>query len=230
MVPINVYRKIHTFHHRYNRKDNKASALDTFVCNGVSPLKIIYFYIVWYISVFFGGFFLHSLVSLFLFLFIPPKLSKKISPAFRGWKMRDQGIAILLFTFGIAFHLCIYFSFGHEIYLYTLGYPLLSFAWVFSCNVYIFHYKTTVGSNVQYNVRSLHHIPILSWILMNFNEHMTHHQLPDIPWFDLPNNRKKLPPEYECINQNVSSIATAIIQQIKGPRIIDESNNSKIRI
>lgn len=31
MTPINIYRKIHMFHHGFNRKDHHTSALDTFV-------------------------------------------------------------------------------------------------------------------------------------------------------------------------------------------------------
>ena len=72
MVPINIYRKIHYFHHGFNRKDEHTSALDTYVVKGrMKTLKKIYYYFIWYLSVFFGGFFIHSLISVILFLFIP---------------------------------------------------------------------------------------------------------------------------------------------------------------
>lgn len=225
MTPINIYRKIHMFHHRFNRKDNHTSVLDTFTTKKPSLLKTLYFYILWYFSVFFGGLFLHSLISVFLFLFIPPKWARKISPAFNGWKLKDQLKAILLFSLGVGFHFLVFHQFGKDIYLWTLGYPLLSFAWVLSLFVYIFHYKTTVGNQVRYNVRSVKYLPFFSWLLMNFNEHATHHQLPNIPWYELPTKRIALPKEFSDKNQNTWNLFTAIFQQIKGPRIIDETKN-----
>ncbi|MDC1174236.1 fatty acid desaturase [Bacteriovoracaceae bacterium] len=225
MTPINIYRKIHMFHHGFNRKDNHTSVLDTFTTQNPSRIKTIYFYILWYLSVFFGGLFLHSLISVILFLFIPPKWARKISPAFNGWTLKDQLKAILLFSLGVGFHFSIFYLFGKDIYLWTLGYPLLSFAWILSLFVYIFHYKTTVGRQVRYNVRSVKRIPFFSWILMNFNEHATHHQLPNIPWYELPIKRADLPKEFSDKNQNTWNLFTAIFQQIKGPRIIDETKD-----
>lgn len=223
MTPINVYRKIHMFHHRFNRKDNHTSALDTFTTKNYSILKKVYFYSLWYISVFFGGLFLHSLISVILFLFIPPKWARKISPAFNGWTLKDQFKAILLFSLGVGFHLIIFHQFGKDIYLWTLGYPLLSFAWILSLFIYIFHYRTTVGKQVRYNVRSVKPLAVFSWILMNFNEHATHHQFPNIPWYELPKKRTDLPKEFSDKNQNTWNLFTAIFQQLKGPRIIDET-------
>lgn len=225
MTPINIYRKIHMFHHGFNRKDNHTSVLDTFTTKKPSLLKTIYFYILWYLSIFFGGLFLHSLISVILFLFIPPKWARKISPAFNGWTLKDQLKAVLLFSLGFGFHFLIFYLFGKNMYLWTLGYPLLSFAWILSLFVYIFHYKTTVGNQVRYNVRSVKHLPFFSWLLMNFNEHATHHQLPNIPWYELPTKRTDLPKEFSDKNQNTWSLFTAIFQQIKGPRIIDETKN-----
>jgi len=225
MTPINIYRKIHMFHHGYNRKDNYTSALDTFTTKKTSLPKTIYFYIIWYISVFFGGLFIHSFVSVILFLFVPPKLAQKISPAFNGWSLKDQLEAILLFGLGVGFHVSVYLLFGLDVYLWTLGYPLLSFGWVLSLFVYIFHYRTTVGNQVRYNVRSVKYMPFFSWLLMNFNEHATHHQHPSILWHELPQKRVALPEEYSEKNQNTWNLFVAIIQQVKGPRIIDETND-----
>jgi len=221
MTPINIYRKIHMFHHGFNRTDDHTSALDTYTTKKITPLKKIYFFTLWYISIFMGGLFIHSLVSVILFLFIPPKVSIKISPAFKGWTWGDQFKAIALFLLGIGFHYSIYYQYGFDIYLWVLGYPLLSFAWILSILVYIFHYKTTVGKEVRFNVRSVHRLPFFSWVLMNFNEHATHHQYPNIPWYDLPQNRTSLPKEYENKNQNTWNLFVAIIQQFKGPRIIE---------
>jgi len=226
MVPITIYRKIHYFHHGFNRKDDHTSALDTYIMYGKPKLvKKIYAYILWYLSVFFGGFFLHSLISVVLFLFIPPKLSIKISPAFNNWTIRDQVRSILLFILGVGFHLAIYFIFGKTIYLYTLGFPMLAFAWVLSLLVYIFHFDTTKGDEVRFNVRSVERIPLFSWILMNFNEHATHHQYPNIPWHELPLKRTPLPEAFDNKNQNTRNFFKAILNQLKGPTIVYENQD-----
>lgn len=226
MVPITVYRKIHYFHHGFNRKDEHTSNLDTFVVKHPPGLvKKIYYHIVWYLSVFFGGFFIHSLVSVVLFLFMPPALSVKISPAFKGWTMRDQWGAIGLFVLGVLLHLSVYWVFGKTVYWYTLGYPMLSFAWVLSLLVYIFHYDTTIGDGVRYNVRSVNRVPVISWILMNFNEHATHHQCPNIPWYELPEKRKTLPEPYLTKNQRTWNFFRAIFNQLKGPNIVHEHHH-----
>lgn len=220
LVPITIFRKIHYFHHGFNRKDEHTSALDTFIVKGkYQGLKTVYYYSIWYISVFLGGFFIHSLVSVFLFLFMPPKLAIKISPAFKGWTFKDQFKSIGLFGLGIGFHFMIYHLGGQELYLLVLGYPLLSFAWVLSLLVYIFHYDTTLGDEVRYNVRSVNNVPVMSWILMNFNEHATHHQYPNIPWYELPAKRKALPNYYAEKNQNTWNFFKAIFNQLKGPNI-----------
>lgn len=224
MTPITIYRKIHMFHHGFNRKDNHTSALDTFTTKKPSVFKTIYYHALWYLSVFCGGLFIHSLVSVMLFLFIPPRLARKISPAFKGWTLRDQLLSILLFSMGVIFHWSVYYFFGWNVYLWTLGFPMLAFAWILSLFVYIFHYDTTVGSQVRYNVRSVNRLPFFSWVLMNFNEHATHHQHPNIPWYELPDKKVALPKEFAEKNQNTHNLFKAIIQQIKGPRIIHEKD------
>lgn len=225
MTPITIYRKIHLFHHGFNRKDNHTSALDTFTTQKATVIKRVYFHLIWYLAVFFGGLFLHSLISVFLFLFIPPKWARKISPAFEGWSLKDQFKSILLFGCGLALHLGTYYLLGWDVYLWVLGYPMLGFAWILSLFVYIFHYDTTVGPQVRYNVRSVERLPFFSWVLMNFNEHATHHQFPNIPWYELPRKRTPLPQKFADKNQNTWSLPKAILQQFKGPRIIDESKN-----
>ncbi|HMX04784.1 MAG TPA: fatty acid desaturase [Chitinophagales bacterium] len=221
LTPLNIYRKIHYFHHGFNRKDPHTSALDTFVVKGkYRTLKTAYYYVVWYLSVFCGGFFLHSLVSVILFLFCPPALARKISPAFNGWNYKDQLKAILLFLAGILIHLWVFTFFGKTAYLLSLGLPMLVFAWLLSMLVYVFHYDTTMGEHVRYNVRSVNRIPVLSWILMNFNEHATHHQYPNIPWYRLPENRSELPEEFGNKNQSTRNFFVAVIRQLKGPHVI----------
>lgn len=227
MVPVTIYRKIHMFHHGFNRKDHHTSALDTYVIHGKPTwLKKAYCYILWYLGVFFGGFFLHSLVSILLFLFVPVSLSRKISPAFNNWTIKDQVKSILLFAIGVALHISVYLLLGKDIYLVTLGYPMLSFAWVLSLLVYIFHYDTTTGTGVRFNVRSVRRVPVMSWVLMNFNEHATHHQYPNIPWYELPSRSTPLPEEYSSRNQNTWNFFRAIANQLKGPHIVYEDTTA----
>lgn len=225
MTPVNVFRKIHLFHHGFNRKDNHTSNLDTFTVKKPSRVKTVYIYTLWYIGVFGGGMFLHSLISVFLFLFMPPKVARKISPAFNGWTYRDQLMAIVLFGLGVGLHLLVYYLWGLDVYLWTLGYPLLSFGWVMSLLFYSLHYDTTVGEQVRYNARAVKGMPFFSWLLMNFNEHVTHHQYPNIPWYELAKKRADLPAEFEQKNQKTKNLFIAILQQIKGPRIVYENKN-----
>jgi fatty acid desaturase len=226
MVPITIFRKIHYFHHGFNRRDDHTSALDTFVIKGLPTLlKKAWCYTLWYLSVFCGGFFIHSLISVVLFLFVPPKLSLKISPAFSNWTIKDQFKSILLFLLGVGFHVFVFRFFGQKIYWLTLGLPLLAFAWVLSLIVYIFHYDTTKGKEVRFNVRSVRPIPFFSWVLLNFNEHATHHQYPNIPWYELPVKRQSLPEAFDARNQNTRNFFRAILNQLKGPMIVYEKSD-----
>lgn len=228
MVPLRIYRKIHYFHHGFNRKDEQHSVLDVFVTRHKAHWWVkAWYHALWYLGVFFGGYFLHSLVSVLLFLFVPVSLSSKISPAFIGWKWKDQLISILLFLLGLGLHLAFFFIGGKEFYLWSLGYPMLMFAWLWSMLVYIYHYDTSIGDEVRYNVRSLKRNRFLAWALMNFNEHATHHQYPNIPWHELPQKKSPLPDNYQLSNQRVNSLAGAILQQLKGPVIFYEYKDKK---
>ena len=99
---------------------------------------------------------------------------------------------------------------------------MLAFAWLLSMLVYIFHYDTTKGNETRFHVRSVNRVPVISWVLMNFNEHATHHQYPNIPWFELAEKRQPLPEEFNSKNQNTWNFFKAIAQQLKGPIIIHE--------
>jgi fatty acid desaturase len=100
----------------------------------------------------------------------------------------------------------------------VLGLPLAVFAWVWSLLLYVYHYGATTGPDVRHNVRSLPRQRFFSWLLLNFNEHATHHYDPAIPWHQLPERRHILPPSYHQ-NENVTSLWQAVWQQRKGPRI-----------
>ncbi len=226
MVPIGIYRKIHYFHHGFNRKDHHTSVLDVYVSQKpITPLRRFWYYLVWYIGVFAGGYFLHSLISVVIMLFLPTSTAVKISPAFKGWKVSDRLRAWAFFLIAIGLQVAVAFIFGQRAWLRTFVWPMLAFSWIWSLLVYIFHYDTSIGQKVQYNVRSLPRHWFFSWVLMNFNEHTTHHTKPNIPWYLLPDNRIALPEEFQH-NQKVGSIWAAILQQLKGPTIVYDPEKS----
>jgi fatty acid desaturase len=221
LVPVIIYRKVHMFHHGFNRKDHHTSALDVFVSRWpITPVVRLYYSVLWYLGVFAGGYFLHSLASIIIFLFIPTRLAKRISPAFKGWTSRDRFTAWAQLLVGVAFHLAVAGLFGAQVWFYALGLPFLAFAWVWSLLVYIFHYQTTLGKETRYNVRALDRHWFFSWLLMNFNEHATHHMYPNIPWYELPKRKERLPDAYAARNQTTGSFWRAILHQVKGPTIV----------
>jgi fatty acid desaturase len=221
MLPLRIHRKIHAFHHGHNRRDFETSALDTFVIRGhATPLRRAWCHLLWYLAVFAGGFFIHSLISVVFFLALPLSLARRISPAFKGWRVSDQLRSLVAFGGGLALHLGVAWLFGARVWALTLGWPMLAFAWVYSLLVYIYHYDTDYGPAVRFHVRSLRRSAIASWWLLNFNEHATHHREPALPWYLLPEHRAPLPAEHAG-NQNVHTIGAAILGQLRGPRIIE---------
>ena len=142
LVPLQVYRHLHYFHHGFNRRDQQTSALDVFVSPWrITPFIKIVCYLLWYLAVFAGGFFFHSLVSIVIFLFIPTQQAQKISPAFKNWNDRDRVISWTQFLTGVMFHVIVAATCGIQGWLFTLALPMLSFAWIWSLLIYIFHYQ-----------------------------------------------------------------------------------------
>lgn len=221
LLPLRIHRKIHAFHHGHNRRDLETSALDTFVVRGpVTAGRRALCHALWYLAVFAGGWFVHSLISVLLFLCMPLKLARRISPAFKGWRTRDQLRSIATFALGLAVHVGVGLALGGRAWALTLGAPLVAFAWVYSLLVYIYHYETDYGPAVRAHVRSLRPHPVASWWLLNFNEHATHHAAPHLPWYQLPERRVELPSQHAS-NQKVETIAAAIARQLRGPRIVE---------
>ena len=220
LFPVSVYRKVHYFHHGFNRKDHHHSALDVFVTRRtITPLVRAYYFFLWYAGIFAGGFLLHSVASVVIFLFIPTERARTISPAFENWTSKDRVIAWLQLSACIAFHALVYMLLGAKVYAFVLGYPFLAFAWLWSLLIYIFHYQTTISADVRFNVRSLDQHWFLSWVMLNFNQHTTHHGNPSLPWYRLLGSRRELPAPY-ARNQNTGSFWHAIAQQLRGPTIV----------
>lgn len=221
-VPLQVYRKIHQFHHGFNRRDVHTSALDTFVSKKpITKFRRFLYQTAWFIGVFGSGYFWHSFAAIVIFLFLPTATAVNISPAFKHWTGRDRLISWGQFLLGVAFHIAFYWLGGFTFWLVSLALPILMFSWIWSLLVYIFHYDTSIGKDVRYNVRSLPRHWFFSWLLMNFNEHTTHHAYPNIPWYELPEKRINLPEHY-VQNQNVQTVWQAIFQQFRGAKIIYE--------
>nr|MBA2620974.1 fatty acid desaturase [Acidobacteriota bacterium] len=225
-IPLQVFRKIHQFHHGFNRRDVHTSALDVFVSDTpVSKRRRILYKAAWFVGVFGSGYFWYSFASIVIFLFIPTEYAARISPAFKNWTSRDRVVSWLQFLLGVSFHLTVYFVGGFNFWLISLAFPILVFSWIYSLLVYIFHYDTSIGAEVRFNARSLERHWLFSWILMNFNEHATHHAYPNIPWYQLPERREPLPEKYQS-NQKVRTVWQAIVQQLKGPKIVYDSENT----
>lgn len=226
VVPLRIFRKIHQFHHGFNRRDIHTSALDVFVSvRPISKSRKFLYKTAWFVGVFGSGYFWHSFVSIVIFLFIPTRYAARISPAFKNWTSRDRVVSWLQFLLGVSFHLVFYFVGGGRFWLISLGLPILVFSWIYSLLVYIFHYDTSIGAEVRFNARSLERNWFFSWLLMNFNEHATHHAYPNIPWYELPHQHWELPDKFSA-NQNVRTIFQAVLQQLKGPEIVYETQNA----
>lgn len=221
MIPVRVYRQVHMFHHGFNRKDHHTSALDVFVSPWpVTPLVRAYFTVLWYLGVFFGGYFLHSVASVVVFLFVPTKHAVKLSPAFKKWKNEDRVAAWLQLLACATFVFALGLLLGWPTWRLVWLYPFLAFAWVWSLLVYVFHYHTTIGEHTRYNVRALPQNPLFSWLLLNFNQHASHHMYPNIPWYQLPERKQRLPEVFSEKNEVTDSYFRAILNQLKGPTVV----------
>lgn len=217
VAPFTIYRKIHGFHHGANRRDTESAALDHFRVSASAPAGLRARYkALWFFYVFCGGFFLHTLATILIFLLVPAKRAQRISPVFRSWPSRLRVRAWVEFGLGVALHVAVAATMGGALYFALLGLPMLVFAWIWSLLLYVYHYRTSVGPDVLHNVRSLPRQPFFSWLLLNFNEHATHHRNPNIPWYELPERRYQLPASHAG-NDNVAALAAAIWQQRRGP-------------
>lgn len=222
LIPVPIYRKIHKFHHTHNRRDHHTSTLDGYVVNKEPGfLRRVWIGLCWYIGVFAGGYFLHGVVSILLFLFVPPKYAPKISPAFNGWSLQDQLNSIAIFAGCVLLNVLIYTLLGSHIWWAMMGRPLLFFAWIYSLFVYIYHYRTTYSEQVIYNVRSVDTPRFFKWWLLNFSHHRVHHRYPTLPWHMLPDEDAPLPEAFQH-NENVDTLLGAVLQQSAGPEIFVE--------
>jgi fatty acid desaturase len=222
LVPLPVFRAIHRFHHGANRRDAHTSALEVHVVPpGASPIKQALPWVLWYLAVFAGGWFIHGLISVMLFVFCPPAVARKISPAFSGWTWSLQIRSIVLFVLPVLGHVALATWGGAQLWWALLGGPLAVFAWVYSVQLYVYHYKTTIGPETRFHARRLHGGPLLGWWLLNLNEHDTHHRRTKVVWYALPEQGRPLPEPFAA-NQNVHRFSQGLLQQLKGPLILEK--------
>lgn len=220
LVPLPVFRKIHRFHHGSNRRDVRTSALDTYVIAKNDWLHRGWARALWFLAILGGGWFWHSVVSIVLFLALPVRVAEKISPAFRGWTPGDRLRSIAVFALALALHGGLVHSGGWGLWGAVVGWPLLVFSWVYSIQLYVYHYGTTIGPKVTLHARRLHG-PGIGWWLLNLNEHDTHHRQPRVVWYALPEAAEPLPEGY-AQNQNVHTFVQGVRQQLRGPHLVVE--------
>ena len=217
LVPLPVFRAIHRFHHGYNRKDPSTSALDTFVFRRLTLTNRVYAWTVWLLAVLAGGWFWHSVVSILLFLFLPVSVARRVSPAFEGWTLSMRLRSLVVMAVSVAAHVAVGMWAGAGVWVASLGIPLAVFGWVYSVQLYVYHYNTTIGPKVQLHPRRLHG-PLIGWWLLNLNEHDTHHRRPKTVWYALPGG-PELPPEYAG-NQRHTSWFRGLVDQLAGPTLL----------
>lgn len=220
LTPLPVFRKIHRFHHGYNRRDLETSALDVIWIEKDTPVRRAFARARWFLAAFGCGWFWHGLVSIVLFLGLPLRVAERISPAFRGWTLRERLLSIAAFATATLLHVACAVFVGVELWVPLVLAPFVVFSWIYSAQLYIYHYDTSIGPKVTRHARSLGG-PVVSWWLLNLNEHATHHQSPAVVWYALRElARRESVPEP---GEHRRSFAWGIVNQLRGPRIVVRS-------
>jgi fatty acid desaturase len=109
---------------------------------------------------------------------------------------------------------------GADVWWALCGLPLLVFSWVYSAQLYVYHYRTTVGPETRFHARRLDQGRVVSWWLLNLNHHDTHHRCTKVVWYDLPQMAQPLPLPYSA-NQQHRSFARGLLDQLKGPTVVE---------
>jgi fatty acid desaturase len=219
--PVTVYRTVHLFHHAANRRNARDSALDVFAVRGpITRATRVRCHTVWYLGVFAGGFFVHSVLSVVVFLCVPIRYARRISPAFLHWSVRLRLRSWAQLAGCLGLHAVVWAAAGPQVYLWVLGYPFLAFAWLWSLLLYAFHFGTTMGPQTRFHVRRVSAGRIASWIVLDFTEHPTHHADPRLHWYQLKERRRQLPPPFAEVNREAPSLWRAAFGQLAGPTIV----------
>ena len=145
-----------------------------------------------------------------------------MSPAFKGWSRRDQIASLTLFALPVTAQVLFAWWLGVDAWLAIFGLPLLAFAWGYSVQRYVYHYRTTMGPQTRFHARRLHGGRFLAWWLLNLNEHDSHHRHTRVVWYDLPAAGRPLPAEFAG-NQNVQRFSAGLLQQLRGPTLVEDA-------
>jgi fatty acid desaturase len=158
-----------------------------------------------------------------LFLALPLRFAERISPAFRGWTLRDRTLSIGAFVLAVLPQIWCWNSLGPAAWLRLCGAPLLVFSWFYSAQLYIYHYATSIGPNVTQHARALGG-PWVNWWLLNLNEHDTHHLRPAIVWYRLRDAAHQA--QRQSPGRIRRSLVWGICNQLRGPRIVTETEQA----
>jgi fatty acid desaturase len=219
--PVTVYRTVHLFHHAANRRNAQDSALDVFAVRGPITRGVrVRCHALWYLGVFAGGFLLHSIASVVVFLCVPIRYARRISPAFLHWSMRLRLRSWAQLAGCAGLHAVVLTTAGTHVYLWVLGYPFLAFAWLWSLLLYAFHFGTTMGPQTRFHVRRVGGGRIVRWLMLNFTEHPTHHADPRLRWYQLRERRRELPAPFAAVNREAPSLWRAAFGQVAGPTVV----------
>ncbi len=216
LTPLPVFRKIHQFHHGHNRRDEHTSALEVVCVTKETITRRVYAWARWLFLVFAGGWFWHGLVSILLFLLLPVRVAEKISPAFKGWSRTERVWSLGAFAVAVGLHVACWCVAGSAGWFALCGAPLVVFAWVYSLQLYVYHYDMSIGSDVTSNSRCLGG-QLVGWWMLNLNEHATHHKRPAIVWYRL---RAATRAGVYVETQPRRSLLWGITNQLRGPRVV----------
>jgi fatty acid desaturase len=219
LTPLPVFRKIHRFHHGHNRRDLRTSALDVVWVRNNATWRRTLARIQWRLTAFGCGWFLHGLVSIALFLCLPMRVATRVSPAFRGWTPRQRWSSVVSFAGAVLIHVVALRFLGLDAWLPMFATPLLVFAWIYSAQLYIYHYDMSVGPEVTRHARSLGG-PVIHWWLMGLNEHATHHRHPAVAWYALRAAGAEDGARGDGPTEPRRSFLWGIAQQWRGPRVV----------
>ena len=131
-----------------------------------------------------------------------------------------SNLAMICFVAPIGLHATTIHFVGFDLWSRCYLIPFAIFAVVYSLQLYIYHYRTTIGPKTLFHARRLSGPKWISWWLLNLNEHDTHHQRPKIVWYALPDCHKPLPIDFQH-NQNVETYFEGIRQQFQGPTLVE---------
>lgn len=205
-----MFRLGHLWHHRTNRGDMLQYV-------EVRAKNSLLHRIAWLLLVYFGGLYLVTALIAIPAALLPKPVLLRFSHMFsaltprRVWRIRLELVCLL----SVASLLTL--AGGVEMLLSLYLLPAIAFGLIWSAMQNIYHYDTTTGSPERCNARNIPAPHVVELMLLNFNYHLTHHNFPGIPWYELPATAPDCPPEVVARNNAVSSLINGVVMQLNGP-------------